>query len=102
KLTIYAAYGIPRADYGRRYEIDHIVPIGLGGSNDPANLYPQGTSNASPVFRVKNTLENRLRALVCGGQLKLAPTQRAIARDWTKLYKKIYGTNPPIGTQKAR
>ena len=46
-----------RDDYGYTIEIDHIVPLELGGSNDIANLFPEpgsGTAN----YHVKDRLEN--------------------------------------------
>ena len=45
--------------YGRTIEIDHIVSLELGGSNDIANLYPDpGSGRAN--YHVKNRLENSL------------------------------------------
>ena len=45
--------------YGRTIEIDHLIPLELGGSNDIANLFPEpGFGTAS--YRVKDQLENRL------------------------------------------
>src|SRR5438270_11959324 len=38
KAAVYAEYGIPRTHFNRPYEVDHIVSLELGGSNDIANL----------------------------------------------------------------
>ncbi len=52
--------------YGRTIEIDHIVPLELGGANEIANLFPEpGSRNAN--YHVKDELENRLHDLVCAG-----------------------------------
>ncbi len=59
-------------------ELDHLIPLELGGSNDPRNLWPQFWSDA----RVKDGLENRLHQLVCEYDLPLKAAQRCIARDW--------------------
>ena len=91
---IYAAYGVPTRHPGQSYVIDRIVPLGLGGSNDPANLYPQAAANPSPGFRAKDALEGRLHELVCDGQRKLRPTQRAMAHDWVALYRQVFGRSP--------
>jgi hypothetical protein len=43
KSAVFAAYGIsPRMH--RAYEVDHLIPIELGGSNSLANLWPQPRS----------------------------------------------------------
>jgi hypothetical protein len=67
-------------------ELDHLIPLELGGSNRASNLWPQrydGEWNA----RDKDKLEGRLHRLVCGGGLDLETAQRAIASDWIAAYK---------------
>jgi hypothetical protein len=59
-------------------EIDHLIPLELGGSNEAANLWPE----PAPGFHEKDRLENRLHREVCAGHMDLADAQRAIARDW--------------------
>ena len=71
----YPAYGIPA---GTVSELDHLVPLELGGSNDISNLWPEAGSIPNP----KDTVENALRADVCSGSMTLAAVQRAIAADW--------------------
>jgi hypothetical protein len=42
KQQVCAWYGIPAAQCnGRNYEIDHLIPLELGCSNDLSNLWPQ-------------------------------------------------------------
>lgn len=76
KDRVYAAYGIsdpaPRA-----YEIDHLVALELGGSNDFANLWPEPASGADNSHD-KDIVENRLHALVCQGAVSLVDAQTAI------------------------
>jgi hypothetical protein len=80
KNAVYREYGIThRAPYS--YEVDHIVSLELGGSNDIANLYPESYAGPNGA-RVKDTLENRLHAAVCHGQITLAQAQTAIATNW--------------------
>lgn len=71
----YPAYGLPS---GTRSELDHLVPLELGGASDAANLWPE----AGPVPNPKDAVEDTLRTAVCDGQVGLARAQRAIARDW--------------------
>ena len=91
--STFREYGLPFRSYGRAYEVDHIVSLELGGSNDLANLYPEAAVPA-PGYHVKDRLENRLHRLVCAGQLPLGSVQREIAADWVALYAKVYGTSP--------
>jgi hypothetical protein len=71
----YPAYGIP-AD--TRSELDHLVPLELGGANDAANLWPEAGSVPNP----KDAVESALHDAVCSGQVTLAAAQQAIASDW--------------------
>lgn len=66
--------------YGRTIEIDHIVSLELGGSNDIANLYAEPGSGAAN-YRAKDRLESRLLDTVCSGLITLRAAQRGIARN---------------------
>jgi len=41
KFQVEREYGMAARRYGRTIEIDHIVSLELGGSNDIANLFPE-------------------------------------------------------------
>ena len=89
KFAVEREYGMTPKLYGRTIEIDHIVSLELGGSNDIANLYPErgsGTAN----YHVKDKLENAVAALVCSGKLSLRAAQRAIASNWETLYLRVF------------
>jgi hypothetical protein len=79
---MYRLYGIPR---GTPAELDHLVPIGLGGSNAIINLWPE----AGRVPNPKDLVENRLRAAVCAGTVTLAAAQQAIAADWMTAIQRL-------------
>ena len=85
KRSIYAEYGIASHVRGS-YEVDHLIPLELGGSNSPANLWPE----ASPGYRQKDQVENRLHDAVCGGSLVLHTAQRQIARDWRRTFAGLH------------
>lgn len=86
KKKIFALYGIdPKSG---RFEVDHLIPLELGGSNSVKNLWPQSFTSHPYNARAKNRLENRLRKMVCSGAITLKKAQEAIAKDWTKAYKK--------------
>jgi hypothetical protein len=90
KRAVEVEYGLEPKRYGGRLEIDHIVSLELGGSNDVANLYPE----LAPGFHVKDKLENRVHRLVCAGTMSLRTAQRRIAADWQALYRDVFGEPP--------
>jgi hypothetical protein len=66
----------------RDYELDHIVPLELGGHpRNPSNLTPQPWEGEHGA-KMKDLLERRLNSLVCHGKLDLTDAQVCIARDW--------------------
>jgi hypothetical protein len=82
-LAAYGDTGPPHA-----YEYDHLVPLELGGAaNDPRNLWPEPGAVPNP----KDKLENRLRSMVCDGELRLAAAQREIATNWVGAYHRLVG-----------
>jgi Tol biopolymer transport system component len=93
KYEVEREYGLAPKHYGRTLEIDHIVSLELGGSNDIANLSPERL-DAHPGYRVKDKLENKLHDLVCEGKMTLQAAQQQIAGNWIKLYAKVYGSAP--------
>ena len=78
----YPAYGTPRSE---RTELDHLVPLELGGSNDATNLWPEYPPNPNP----KDKVENALNHAVCGGRVSLTAAQNAIASDWLTAESKL-------------
>jgi len=93
KHAVEIAYGLAPKGYGSTLEIDHIVSLELGGSNEIANLFPE-RANAHPGYHAKDKLENRLHDLVCEGTMHLRDVQRQIASNWQTLYKRVFGTAP--------
>jgi len=93
KYAVEAEYGMAQRLYGRTLEIDHIISLELGGSNDIANLFPEKASPA-PGYKTKDRLENKLHDLVCSGQMTLSSARIGIATNWQTLYRKVYGTVP--------
>jgi hypothetical protein len=79
------------AEYGRSEtpgsELDHLVPLELGGSNDIKNLWPQ-PNKPRPGDHEKDQLENTLHKLVCKGEMPLADAQRCIASNWVTCWQK--------------
>lgn len=84
KDQVYAEYGITSRSSGE-YEVDHLVSLELGGSNDIANLWPE-LANPTPGFHQKDGVENYLHAQMCSGALSLADAQSEIATNWLTVY----------------
>jgi hypothetical protein len=96
KHAVEIEYELTPRGYGSTLEIDHIVSLELGGSNDIANLYPEKATLAghAPGFHVKDRLEDKLHDIVCDGTMTLRSVQRQIAANWQALYKKVLGVAP--------
>jgi len=88
---ILTRYGLPPGTHPD-YEIDHLIPLCLGGSDDPSNLWPQPRRSIEPQWNAeaKDRLERLLCDMVCDGQVDLARAQAAIAKDWIAAYHKYY------------
>jgi len=82
RRAVYAEYSIedvPGAD-----EVDHFIPLELGGGNALANLWPEPYS--APGAHQKDRVENYLHDQVCTGSMDLTDAQIAIATDWYVVY----------------
>ena len=73
------AYSVPAATVA---ELDHLVPLELGGSSDIRNLWPE----AGTVPNAKDKVENRLHRDVCAGKITLTKARHAIAANWETAY----------------
>jgi hypothetical protein len=95
--------------FGRRpaipghYEIDHLISLELGGSNDPKNLWPESYYTRPFNAHVKDKLEDRLaenlrKELEQHGHRAatalLKHYQREIATDWIAAYHKYVSKRP--------
>jgi hypothetical protein len=84
KDAAYAEYGITNHS-AREYEVDHLISLELGGSNDIANLWPEA-ANPVPGFHQKDEFENKLHSEVCSGTISLAEAQKEISTNWLQYY----------------
>ena len=87
KNQAYAEYGILSHATGQ-YEVDHLISLELGGSNDIANLWPE-PADPRPGFHEKDKVENYLHDQVCNGSMSLQDAQYKIANDWFTVYKTL-------------
>jgi hypothetical protein len=92
KKAIYKVYGMASDLAPCPCEVDHLIPLQLGGSNKPRNLWPQSYTTEPWNARVKDRLEKRLHAEVCAGTTELEAAQRDIATDWIAAYVARFGS----------
>jgi uncharacterized protein YceK len=87
KNQVYAEYGIMSHTPGQ-YEVDHLVSLELGGSNDISNLWPE-LASPTPGFHEKDKVENYLHSQVCSGAISLQQAQIEIATNWLEVYNQM-------------
>ena len=88
KRVVLKAYSAPGR--GSDYELDHFIPLGLGGSSDSRNLWPELNVGDPGQFdhshpsgnNAKDGVESRLHDAVCSGEVGLVAAQGAIATSW--------------------
>ena len=99
KRQVYAAYRVVNTPGA--YEVDHLIPLELGGSNSLKNLWPE-SYNIEWNAHIKDELENRLHGLACRGTVPLRQAQQEIATDWIAAYQKYFHTDHPLTPAEAR
>jgi hypothetical protein len=88
----YRWYSIPhRAHHSggnQSCELDHLVPLEIGGADTLDNIWPQcgppGVPLSERYFKQKDIVENYLAWRVRRGEFTLAQTQKGIATNWTQ------------------
>jgi len=88
KKVARASYSAPGASSD--YELDHLVPLGLGGASTARNLWPERNSGDPHDFdrrssggaNAKDGVESRLNRAVCSGEVSLVAAQNAVATNW--------------------
>jgi len=90
KRALYRVYNIshPRPRDGS-CEVDHLIPLELGGADSFANVWPQCYSEGAtgPGAAAKDDLENALWHRVCvEHSLSLKEAQRELANDWIQAW----------------
>ncbi|TMC22653.1 MAG: HNH endonuclease, partial [Chloroflexi bacterium] len=91
KSKVYAAYGITSRKPGQ-YEVDHLVSLQLGGSNDISNLWPE-PATPKPGFHEKDRVENYLHDQICKGSIPVLEAQIQIATNWLAVYNRMPQSN---------
>lgn len=96
KREIYREYGVT---YRRgAYEVDHLVPLGIGGADVQENLWPEPHGSGWSAD-AKDRLEWKLYRMVCHEGFSVQAAQAAIAKNWIAAYHRFCPTDavcPPF------
>ncbi len=85
KRALMQAYGA--GDDPGAFELDHLVPLELGGAPaDAMNLWPEA-HEMDPGSYEKDGFENFLRRRVCARELSLGEAQQQMATDWVRHWR---------------
>lgn len=88
RKAVFAEYGIDLPVPRGAYEVDHFIPLAIGGSNDIANLFPE-LAKPPPGFHEKDVVENYLHQEVCAGHIPLSAAQQRISENWLDIYNNL-------------
>ena len=88
RKQVFAEYGILYPQPTGAYEVDHLIPLAIGGSNDIANLFPEAAVPI-PGFHEKDIVEVYLQQEVCNYRVALSTAQRQAANDWLAVYNNL-------------
>lgn len=83
RKQVFQEYGIPYSQ-ASWYEVDHLISLELGGSNDIKNLWPESYSIQQGA-RVKDQVEDYLHRQICNGKMSATEAQKEISSGWTKV-----------------
>jgi hypothetical protein len=87
KRAVALEYGLKLPLKPGAFEVDHWIPLEIGGDNDIRNLWPQ-PALPIPGFRQKDRVETYLKRQVCSGAMTLRQAQEDIP-DWVEIWKQL-------------
>lgn len=89
RQEVFRRYGIPYNPRMPNWEVDHLLPLEIGGSNSISNLWPQSYISVPYNAHAKDKLENFMAR-----NIKLiAKTNSPLATETLRVYQKWICTN---------
>lgn len=89
RSKIYKDHGVDKEKCRGDCKIDHLVPLAVGGSNDPKNLWPHEYGADFSVHE-KTRLEVLMRKKVCNEGMPVQQAQACFLWNWTVCYEYYY------------
>lgn len=97
KNTVYKEYNLKQKTDSKCtgpsnvcYEVDHLIPLGIGGADNVNNLWIQSYDNLKYTAHDKDKLEFHLHNLICKNTISIEEAQSCIANDWILCYEKYF------------
>ena len=97
KEQVYAEYGVSDPQPTGAYEVDHFIPLEIGGSNDIKNLWLE-PATPTPGFHQKDQFENFEHQQVCNGSISVAEAQSRMTSDWYFYWEEEVGGTAPTAS----
>ena len=96
RRAVFSEYALPYPPPSSgAYQVDHLIPVALGGDDSIKNLWPQPAGGTAPGYAAKDRLETTLHGMVCSGRLDLGTARLAVASDWYAAYRTyVEGASP--------
>lgn len=88
KKKVFAEYNINSKS--GKFEIDHLISLEIGGSNDIKNLWPESYTTKPFNAHIKDKLENKLHKMICNKTISKEEAQKEISEDWILTYCTYY------------
>jgi hypothetical protein len=88
KTFAMGAYGVP-PELRSRTELDHDIPLSMGGSSHVTNLWPEVSTRPVGFRNDKDDVEDHVRAAVCHHRVTWRAAITALADDWTTTETKL-------------
>lgn len=85
KREVFAAYHLRYVP--GKYEVDHLIPLGIGGADVKENLWPESHFTQPWNSDVKDRLEWKLYQMVCAREVDVKVAQQAFATNWIEAYQ---------------
>lgn len=91
KEEIYREYHLHKGT--GHYEIDHLIPLGLGGADVKENLWPESYHSRTWNAHTKDRLEWKLHRMVCAQEIDIKEAQQAFAANWITSFQHFCPTD---------
>jgi hypothetical protein len=86
---VYEEYKLSTNQPAGAFQIDELIPIQLGGSNDIKTLWPQ-PGKPIPGYNEKDILEDYYYKQVCAGKMSLQSAQEILSTNWIQGFVDAY------------